>query len=685
MRACLKPRKGCPEGYLLGRRRVPCVDKDRRCVVWGGQEWARPFRHRVKVPVHAHASAPPAEATARQAPPPAVRGQNSSIPTVEKIKRALPAFRRPQPALPAHVGKMAPSVHSHLPLLAGEAAHSIAHPAPAPFEKNCCHIAYERKVNPPRASIIGVPYDLSPQFPAARQRRRGGSVSNPPPRSLSSATSQHGGHRAHCHEDTMSPCRSTAYPTGAGNPPPHSTIRPILHCTHHCERHHRSDIAGTRRPTMPTIAAPQRPHYREAGRMRAAAAGPLSASRTSVPRRTASTSHATRQPANARYIHHAHLLSHPERRCDEVQERQCGEAPAAPFCSTPPRLHRAPPLSARTASIPHLTFARSISVLSSHTASPVKDRATPHTAGGEHATSSSPYRVASPSHCPRHSLPAHAWVMSKTSMSFRRKDGSRASAESERRMLSIEGASGWRNVSDERGRRRSGRGGWGNRRTWADVQHRLLRDRLDESVAPAEGRIERAFSGEVTSRGVIQRWRGGSGSLPQPGGIRKGAEQIRWRIEIKRCPRMKENGNTSVPHAESSSKTCAGDEDEACIVAVGGHSGAPEAAAGERTVKDAYREAQDTPENGDHAPNTDPTLAKGCGRSRKGAALQCNVRKGEKSEAKRTHLREYTAPKERGCSVGHNETSRRLDTQEDEMGSPSPMVLAQDAANDDSC
>ncbi|KAJ7884587.1 hypothetical protein B0H14DRAFT_2700413 [Mycena olivaceomarginata] len=79
---------------------------------------------------------------------------------------------------------------------------------------------------------------------------------------------------------------------------------------------------------------------------------------------------------------------------------------------------------------------------------------------------------------PRHSLPAHASAKSKTSTRTStagagRKDGSRASAESERQDISssehcvgcliFQGASGWRNVSDEEGRRRNGRGGRRNR------------------------------------------------------------------------------------------------------------------------------------------------------------------------------------------------------------------------------
>ncbi|KAJ7866111.1 hypothetical protein B0H13DRAFT_2561672 [Mycena leptocephala] len=120
------------------------------------------------------------------------------------------------------------------------------------------------------------------------------------------------------------------------------------------------------------------------------------------------------------------------------------------------------------------------------------NRATPHTAGGQH-TSSSMYRIASPSHRPRHSLPTHTSAKSKTSTrtptaGARRKDGSRASAESGRRGISsaIEGVG--RKAKEQKG-------GSGNRRTWDElVALDTVDQTLDKSVAHVEGRIEHKTS-----------------------------------------------------------------------------------------------------------------------------------------------------------------------------------------------
>ncbi|KAJ7926479.1 hypothetical protein B0H13DRAFT_1862311 [Mycena leptocephala] len=237
-------------------------------------------------------------------------------------------------------------------------------------------------------------------------------------------------------------------------------------------------------------------------------------------------------------------------------------------------------------------------------------------------------------------------------------------------------------ISSASGSRREGKAkeGEGRRRAWEEGGAVLNTGGQAKCKCRPRGRSHRARilgrgnerASGMTSRGMIQRWRRGSGSAGAAAQI-----HLRERSENK-MPSNRgrwERGRTS--HEESvvnegrrtsrasrqrmscgSGHSCrrvrssiwARDEDEACIAAVEWH----------REIPGAAREVED------------PTGAQLCN-----AASE----KAKNQKAKRTHRPRYsisrgaprwrfsgyrrTAPKERRCSVGHNETSRRLDTQED--------------------
>ncbi|KAJ7845335.1 hypothetical protein B0H13DRAFT_1907031 [Mycena leptocephala] len=148
----------------------------------------------------------------------------------------------------------------------------------------------------------------------------------------------------------------------------------------------------------------------------------------------------------------------------------------------------------------------------------------------------------------------------------------------------------------------------------------------------------------MTSRGMIQRWRRGSGSGGAAGEGRRLAQR-RGRVP----GRLTDGGRLSAVGVNEPRKMgtraylarrvrCKRREADVAVAAVEGHREIPGAAAvvlwsvQRRDQHEEHIVRQKTHLNGDHTPNTDLTLAKGGERSHRGVAVQCSIRKGEKSE-----------------------------------------------------
>ncbi|KAJ7708393.1 hypothetical protein B0H14DRAFT_2646683 [Mycena olivaceomarginata] len=275
---------------------------------------------------------------------------------------------------------------------------------------------------------------------------------------------------AHRHEDTMYPVLLDSVPESAGISPPPRTHRSNPHI-----------IASPRCPTVRTIAMHHLPPYHRVERttMHAPGTAPFSTSLTSVPaaplrphppyaiQPTRGTS-AVRAPAlipnaDAMWYRDASAGKHPPLHC---------AAHHLDFIGPPPL-----PPNTQTASIPPLTFAHSISVLPSCTASqiPIPHRVAtalpPPLASSTRMGDEQDINVTH-----EHLLPAQGARTARGgrvagAMSVTRKEG--------------EGTEGEINVPGK------------------SQQHWILGDRLHESVAHAEGCIEHKTSAEGTPENQI--------------------------------------------------------------------------------------------------------------------------------------------------------------------------------------